>query len=372
MNFKDLVKPRVLTQPIYEPGKPISAVAREYGLDPGRVLKLASNENPFGTSPKALEAAKMALDSAWLYPDGGATELRRKLSDHLGIQPEQVLPGNGSNEIIELLGHAFLGEGDEAVMGAHAFIVYKLVTLLFGAKPVEVPMPGLRHDLKAMAEAVTERTRLVFLPSPNNPTGTANTEEDVFVFVRSLPPNVLFVYDEAYAEYLEKPPDLRPLIEEGRNILCLRTFSKIYGMAGFRLGYGYGEPELIALLQQVRQPFNANLLAQEAALGALEDAEWVDFCRMANRQGLKQLETGLLEMGCRITPSSANFVLVEFESEEQAMALFRALQKRGIIVRPLKGYGLGRYLRISVGKPEQNLQVLDTLQGLLEEVRQPG
>lgn len=372
MNFKALVKPRVLTQPTYEPGKPISAVAREYGLDPRRILKLASNENPFGTSPKALESAKSALSSAWLYPDGGATELRQKLSWHLGVQPDQIILGNGSNEIIELLGHTFLGEGDETVMGAHAFIVYKLVTLLFGAKPVEVPMPGLTHDLDAMAAAVTERTRVVFLPSPNNPTGTINTSEDILAFARSLPPQVIFVFDEAYAEYLEEPPDLRPLIEEGRKILCLRTFSKIYGMAGFRLGYGYGAPELISLLHQVRQPFNANLLAQEAALGALEDRGWVEFCRKANREGLRQLESGLAALGCPITRSSANFVLVEFEKEETALSLFRALQERGIIVRPLTGYGLGRFLRISVGKPDENAQVLTVLESLLEEIPQPG
>lgn len=372
MNFRDLVKSHVLDQPTYEPGKPISYVAREFGLNPEDVVKLASNENPLGTSPKALEAARQALEEVWLYPDGGTTFLRQKLARVRGIPESGIILGNGSNEIIELLGHTLLGQGDEVVMGAHAFIVYKLVTLLFGATPIEVPMPDLIHDLDRMRDAVTERTRLVFLPSPNNPTGTANDEESILRFARSLPEQVIFVFDEAYAEYQDQPPDLRPLIEAGLPVLCLRTFSKIYGMAGFRLGYGYGPPELIQLLHRVRQPFNVNSLAQEAARAALEDDVWVESCRRANRQGLDQLEKGFSELGVRVIPSQANFSLLDFESPELASKLFSELQKEGLIVRPVGGYGLPSCLRVSVGTPDQNQRVLDTAGRLLGQFSQPG
>ncbi|MFW5883190.1 MAG: pyridoxal phosphate-dependent aminotransferase, partial [Verrucomicrobiota bacterium] len=208
--YEDLVCERVLRQPVYEPGRPISEVARAHGLRPEAVAKLASNENPLGCSPRAREAAVAALGEARLYPDGGGYALIERLVERHGLPRESFVLGNGSNEIIELLGHAFLDPGAEVVFGAHAFIVYKLVALLFGAQPVEVPMPGLRHDLDAMRAAITERTRLVFLPSPNNPTGTANSAAEITAFVRSLPPHVVFCLDEAYAEYQDNPPDLRP------------------------------------------------------------------------------------------------------------------------------------------------------------------
>lgn len=365
MNFRDFVKPHVLDQPTYEPGKPISYVAREFGLDPKAIVKLASNENPLGTSPKALAAAKQALEEVWLYPDGGTTFLRQKLAEVRDLPEAGIILGNGSNEIIELLGHTLLGPGDEVVMGAHAFIVYKLVTLLFGATPVEVPMPDFTHDLDRMRDAITDQTRLVFLPSPNNPTGTVNDEASIIQFVRELPDHVLFVFDEAYAEYQEAPPDLRPLIREGFPVLCLRTFSKIYGMAGFRLGYGYGPVELVQLLHRARQPFNVNSLAQEAGRAALEDEAWVENCRRANREGLDQLEAGFTQLGVRVIPSQANFSLLDFESSEVASRLFSELQQEGLIVRPVGGYGLPTCLRVSVGTSEQNQRVLETAERLL-------
>src|SRR5882724_12364051 len=215
MNFQSLANPSVLTQPVYEPGKPIEDVARELGLDPAGIIKLASNENPFGPSPLALQAARQALEQGQLYPDGGCVMLRQKLAVHTSMGSDEVIVGNGSNEIIELLGHAFLRAGDEAVMGNPAFAIYKLVALLFNARPIEVPLVKHTHDLGQLLLAVTPRTRLVFLPSPNNPTGTANTQEEIFSFVRALPDHVVFVYDEAYGEFVENPPDLRPLIREG-------------------------------------------------------------------------------------------------------------------------------------------------------------
>ena len=240
MNLSQLANPRILDQPVYEPGKPIEEVAREYGLHLDQICKLASNENPWGASKLAKEAARTSLEKVHLYPDGSGHQLINKLSSLHLLGSDQFVLGNGSNEIIELLGHVFLQPGDEVLCGKHAFVVYKLVALLMGAKPVEVEMPGLTHDLHKMRQAVNEHTKLIFLPSPNNPTGTANTEEEIHTFVRSLPEHVIFCFDEAYAEYLDSPPDLRPLIEEGRKVICLRTFSKIHGLAALRIGYGYG------------------------------------------------------------------------------------------------------------------------------------
>ena len=215
MNLEKLVKPSVLSQPIYEPGRPIADVARDLGLDPSTIIKIASNENPYGPSPKAVEAAIAALSQGQLYPDGGAISLREKLSEVYQLPANQFIASNGSNELLELMGHVFLNPGDEVVMGAPAFVVYKLVTLLFGATAIEVPLKDFTQDLDAMAKAVTPRTKLVYLGSPNNPTGTANSQADLIRFIRGLPSHVVCVMDEAYAEYVETPPDLRPLIQEG-------------------------------------------------------------------------------------------------------------------------------------------------------------
>lgn len=360
--YTDLVKPDLLSQPVYQPGKPIEEVARELGLDPAGIVKLASNENPLGASPKAVAAAKAALDEVELYPDGGCFELKRALADSLGLAPNQFVVGNGSNEVLELLGHAMLGPGDEAVMGQGAFIVYKLVTLLFGAQPVEVPMRERRHDLPAMAAAITERTKLVFLPSPDNPSGSANTAEEIESFARSLPARVLLVLDEAYAEYLEDGPDLRPLIAEGRKVFCTRTFSKIYGLAGLRVGYGYGDPELAGLLNRAREPFNVNSIAQAAAVAALQDHDFVRQCRAANEQGRRQLQEGFAASGRQYIPSFANFVTVHVGD---GAACFQFLQERGVIVRPLAPYGMPEWVRVSVGLPEQNERALRELNSFL-------
>ncbi len=358
MNVQALAKGAVLSQPVYEPGKPIEDVARELGLDPATIIKLASNENPFGPSPLAVEAARKALAQAELYPDGGCVVLRKKLAQKLGLPSEQVVVGNGSNELLELLGHVFLGLGDEVVMGNPAFIVYKLVTLLFGAKAVEVPLLRHRHDLGQLLEAVTPRTKMVFLPSPNNPTGTANTQEEIFAFVRSLPEHVVFVYDEAYSEFLDNPPDLRPLIKEGRNVICLRTFSKIYGLAALRVGYGYCSAEMAGLLNRVRQPFNVNAIGQAAAIAALDDEVFAKQVAQDNRAGLKQLETGFTKLGLEWVPSVTNFILVKVGDGAR---IFAELQKRGIIVRPMRAYGMPEWLRVTVGTPVQNERLLAEL-----------
>lgn len=362
MKLEALVNPSVLTQPFYEPGKPIEDVARELGLDPATIIKLASNENPFGPSPRAKAAAIRALDQGELYPDGGCVALRARLARQWGLDAGQFVIGNGSNELIELLGHIFLRSGDEVVMGNPSFAVYKLVTLLFGAKPVEVPLVNYTHDLAALAAAVTHRTKLVFVPSPNNPMGTANTETELLAFARSLPEHVIFVFDEAYAEYLETPPDLLPLIREGRKVVCLRTFSKIYGLASLRVGYGYASVEMAGLLNRVRQPFNVNALGQAAAIAALDDGEFVTKCRRENHVGLARLEAGLRGLGLATVPSVANFLLVKVGDGAR---IFAELQQRGVIVRPMRPYGMPEWLRITVGTPSQNDRFLGTLAKVL-------
>jgi len=362
MKYAELANAGVHQQPVYEPGKPIETVAREYGLDPANIAKLASNENPFGPSPKAIAAGAEALNSAHLYPDGGCHVLRQKIATQRGVSAESVLVGNGSNEIIELLGHAFLRPGLEVVMGAQAFIVYKLVAKLFGATPVEVPMADFGHNLDAMLGAVTERTRLLFVASPNNPTGVANTEADLLKLLQGLPEHVILCLDEAYAEYLEQAPDLSAAIHAGRKVVCLRTFSKIYGLGGLRVGYAYGAPELIALLHRVRQPFNVNAVAQAAATAALDDLEFVAMCRTENEVGRQVLCEGLTALGFKTLGGAANFVLCRVGSSAE---VFEALQRRGLIVRPLAPYGMAEYLRITIGRSEENERLLSALRELL-------
>jgi histidinol-phosphate aminotransferase len=362
MTFAQLANPGILTQPVYEPGKPIDQVARELGLDPAGIIKLASNENPHGPSPKAMAAADRAVREMHLYPDGGYYALRQKLATKWKLGMDQFIIGDGSNELLELLGHAFLAPGLECVMHQSSFIVYKLVTLMFGAKPVEVPLVDMRQDLKTLAAAVTPRTRLVFLASPSNPVGAVNSPAEIAELARALPPHVLLVLDEAYAEYLEAPVDLRPLIAEGRKIIGLRTFSKIYGLASLRVGYGYGAPELIAILQRARQPFNVNGIAAAAAVAALDDHEFVEKCRRENAAGRALLAEGFRRLGLAFVPGGGNFLLVKVGD---GAAVFAALQARGIITRPVKPYGLPEWLRITVGTTPQNERLLKELPGAL-------
>lgn len=363
MKYAELANTGVHEQPVYEPGKPIEYVAREFGLDPAKIAKLASNENPFGPSPMAIAAAERALKVAHLYPDGGCHDLRNKIAQTRGISADSVIIGNGSNEIIELLGHAFLRPGLEVVMGAQAFIVYKLVAKMFGATPVEVPMPGYVHDLEAMAAAVTARTRLLFVASPNNPTGMANSEADLLQLAENLPEHVIVCFDEAYAEYLDQAPDLRQAIQAGRKVICLRTFSKIYGLGGLRVGYGYGDPEAIALLHRVRQPFNVNVVAQVAATAALSDLEFVDKCREENAAGRQFLCEGLGELGLETFGGEANFVLCKVGDGK---GVFEGLQRQGIIVRPLAPYGMPEFVRITIGRASENERLLKAMQHCLE------
>lgn len=356
--YSELANRPVLTQPVYEAGRPIEVVAREFGLDPGSVIKLASNENPLGPSPLGLAAGRKALEQAHLYPDGGCTFLREKLAAKWRLKPSNFVIGNGSNEVMILLAQAFLRPGEEVVFGSQAFVVYKLATMLFGATPVEVPMPGFRHDLAAMRAAVTSRTRIVFLASPNNPTGGTDRPEDILALASSLPEDVIFCLDEAYAEYLDATADLRPMMAAGRKVVVTRTFSKAYGLAGLRVGYLMGSEEVCGLINRVRQPFNVNLPALAAAEAALDDADFLSRSRKANAEGIAQLSEGLNSLGFEFIPGHANFLAARVPRAEEA---FTALQRAGVIVRPLKGYGMVGWLRLTVGTPAQNVRLLAEL-----------
>ncbi|WP_309380768.1 histidinol-phosphate transaminase [Cerasicoccus frondis] len=363
MQYTDLVRPDVLKQPIYEPGKPIEYVAREFGLEAASILKLASNENPLGPSPMGVEAAQKALREAHLYPDGGCSKLREALSAKFDLATDQFIITNGSNEFMTLLCQAFCGPGDEAVMGAQSFIAFKIGILLAGATPVEVPMPDMRHDLDALLAAITPKTKLVYLPCPNNPTGDCHTQGVLEDFIERLPDHVIFCFDEAYAEYSDDAPDLRPLMAKGKKIVCCRTFSKIYGLAAFRVGYAYGHVELMNLLNRVRAPFNVNAIGQAAATAALRDLDHVARAKQVNAVGMKQLAEGFRQLGLEYRAEGGNFVLLKVENPGQ---MFETLQREGIIVRPLKPYLLAQHIRVTVGTETQNARLLSCLQAILK------
>jgi len=350
--------------PVYQPGRPIEEVARELGRPAADFIKLASNENPLGPSPLALRAMRQALAQTNLYPDGNAFYLKQKLADKLGVTPAHLIMGNGSNEVIEFLGHGLLTPETEVVVSQYCFAVYPIVTALFGAKLVTVPAKDFGHDLDAMLAAVTPQTRLIFVANPNNPTGTVVTPEALHRFIRAVPPNVLLALDEAYVEFLDLPLDLVPNIRAGLlpNVLLMRTFSKIYGLAGLRIGYGIGHPDLIAALEKIRQPFNLNTLAQVGALAALDDARHVERTRRGNQRGLKFFARAFRKLKLEFVPSAANFVLVRVGDGAR---VFAGLQQRGVIVRPMGGYGLPEWIRISIGTPGENRRCLEALTGVL-------
>ncbi len=345
----------------YEPGKPIDETARELGLDPADIVKVASNENPLGPSPRAKEAMRTALEEAHIYPDGGAYRLRTAIAERLDLDRGNVVIGNGSNEIIELLCHTFLNRDAELIAAEHAFVVYKLMATLFGAKYVEVPDPGFVHDLDAMADAITEDTRLVFIANPNNPTGTVVGQEAIDRFMERVPGHVVVAFDEAYHEFLDTPPDTLKYVREGRNVCVLRTCSKIHGLAALRVGYGLASRPLAELLQKARQPFNVNAIAQAGALAALADEEHLRRTKAVNAEGLAFYEAAFRERGLEFVPSVANFVLVNVGDGDR---VFREMLQQGVIVRAMRGYKLPEWVRISIGTPEQNqrcLAVLDTV-----------
>ncbi len=365
MKIWDLANEQLRDLVPYEPGKPIEDVARELGLDPANVIKLASNENPLGPSPLAVAAMREAALGAHIYPDGGCYHLRNALAAKFGLQPANVVIGNGSNEIIEFLGHAFLKPGAEVIAAEHAFVVYKLMATLFGARTVEVPDPGFVHDLDAMAAAITPATRQIFIANPNNPTGTVVTAEAIDRFMEKVPEHVIVVFDEAYHEFLDNPPDTLRYVREGRpNVLVLRTFSKIQGLASLRVGYGLGAPDLVSVLQKTRQPFNSNGMAQAAALAALADAEHMEKTRRITFEGRDFLEAEFAKRGLEFVQSQANFVLVNVRDGN---AVFRDLLAKGVIVRAMASYKLPAWIRVTIGTMEQNRRFLAELDAVLPD-----
>lgn len=346
----------------YETGKPIDETARELGLDPARIVKLASNENPIGPSPLALAAMREQAAQAHLYPDGGGYHLRKAIAAANDVAMENVVLGNGSNEIIELLGHCFLSPGAETVAAEHAFVVYRLMSELFGARCVEVPDPGLRHDLRAMLRAITPATRLVFVANPNNPTGTRLVQEELDDFMDRLPNHAVAVFDEAYYEFMGDPPDCLAYVREGRNAVVMRTFSKSQGLAGLRIGYGMMPERISQWLGRARQPFNANAMAQAAALAAIADTEHQRRTREIVDQGRQRLEATLAAAGIEFVPSSANFVLMRVGRGRQ---VFDALLRQGVIVRPMDSYKLPDWIRVSIGTPPQMDRFLEALAHVL-------
>ena len=344
----------------YVPGKPIAETARELGLAEADILKMASNENPLGPSPRAIEAIRGALADLNYYPDGGGYDLKRALSRKLGVEPANLVLGNGSNDVLELVARAFLRPGETAVYSQHAFLVYPLVVQAIGATGIEVPARGYGTDLEAMAGAVRADTKLLFLANPNNPTGTFSAWEDIAGMIERVPRRVLVVLDEAYGEYL--PEALQSptagWLARFPNLVVSRTLSKAYGLAGLRVGYGIAHPEVCEVMNRVRQPFNVNHLAMVAAVAALDDADFIARSRAVNAAGLEQLARGFERLDLEFIPSRANFVTVRVREADR---VYRDLLASGVIVRPIAGYGLPEHLRVTVGTPEQNDRFLEAL-----------
>lgn len=362
----DHANPQLRNLAVYEPGKPIEETARELGAEASSIIKLASNENPLGPSPKALAAMRQALECGHLYPDGGGYYLRKALAAKLGFARENIILGSGSNEVLEFLGHAFLNRNDEVITSQHAFIAYRLIAAVFGARTIEVPSPDLHHHLDDMIAAITPRTRIIFIANPNNPTGTLLTQGEIDRFIAALPDNIVVAFDEAYFEYVDNPPDTLRFVRERQNVIVLRTFSKIQGLASLRIGYGIAHPELIKVLQKTRQPFNVNGLAQTAAVAGLQDEEHQRETKRITDEGRAYLQQEFAALKLEYIPSAANFVLVKVGD---GLSVFRELLKRRIIVRALKGYDLPEWIRISVGTMEQNRTCIAALNEVLSTRR---
>jgi histidinol-phosphate aminotransferase len=356
--------PVLANLPVYQPGRPIEEVARELNLRPGEIIKLASNENPLGPSRKAVAAMKQTLAQSHLYPDGNAFYMKAKLAEKLQLSPANLIVGNGSNEMLEFIGHAMLDRNADVVVSQYCFAVYPIVTHLFGAKLVVVPAKKYGHDLDAMLAAITPNTRVVFVANPNNPTGTVVKPAELLAFLDAVPKNVLVAMDEAYIEFLDDKLDLLPDIRSNArpNVVLLRTFSKIYGLAGLRVGYAIGHPDLIAEFEKIRQPFNLNAIAQAGALAAMDDEKHAAKTRRNNARGLRFFQKAFRKLGLDYLKSSANFILVK---TGEGGRVFSELQKLGVIVRPMGGYQLPEWIRISIGTPKENQRCLEALARVL-------
>ncbi|PKM30320.1 MAG: histidinol-phosphate transaminase [Gammaproteobacteria bacterium HGW-Gammaproteobacteria-11] len=360
-DFLSLAQPGVQKLSPYVPGKPVEELAREFGLRPQDIVKLASNENPLGPSPRVIEAIKAALAEMTRYPDGNGFALKSALSERLGVSPAMITLGNGSNDILELITRAFVGPQHEVVFSQHAFAVYPIVTQAVGARAVVVPARDWGHDLEAMAAAITPATRLVFIANPNNPTGTWIDAAALEAFLARVPEQVIVVLDEAYTEYVEngEVPNGMDYLARYPNLLVSRTFSKAYGLAALRVGYAVCQPAIADAMNRVRQPFNVNSLALAAAVATLADADYLAASCKVNREGMAQLEAGFAALGLSWIPSRGNFIAVDLGRE--ASGIYQALLRQGVIVRPVGNYEMPNHLRVSIGLAQENQRFLDVL-----------
>jgi histidinol-phosphate aminotransferase len=358
----DLIPEHIREIEPYVPGKPIEEVERELKV---RAVKLASNENPLGPSPLAVEAVRRHVAESNRYPDGGGYYLRAKLAARLGVPREQIILGGGSTELIDLVGRMLLGPGDEGLCSAGSFPLYYIAVRAAGARLVEVPLRDYAYDLDALAHAVTPRTRVIYLSNPNNPTGSFFTADQFDAFLARVPADVMVVLDEAYAEYVEPPGYSRSLelVRRRRNLFVLRTFSKVYGLAGLRVGYGLGAEDVLVEMNKLRSPFNTSSVGQAAALAALDDAEHVRRSLETNRAGMRQLTEGLAALGVRALPSATNFLLVELGREARPVAA--EMEKLGVIVRPMRWMGFPGAVRVSIGAAEENEKCLRAMAQVL-------
>ena len=353
----------------YQAGKPISEVAREFGLDEAKIIKMASNENPLGMAESVRQAMLDAVAEAGRYPDANGFELKDALSAHYDVPQDWITLGNGSNDILELAAHAFVQPGQSVVFSQYGFIVYALATQAVGARPIAIPAKDYGHDLDAMLVAITDDTRLIFIANPNNPTGTFLQPAEIEAFLKAVPEHIVVVMDEAYNEYLDPglQYDSTEWVRQHGNLLVSRTFSKAHCLAGLRVGFGIAQPHVTDLLNRIRQPFNVNTLAQAAAIAALNDKAYLQKSAELNAQGYQQLTQAFDEMGLEYIPSYGNFVTVRVGDDKEAGARVNLeLLKKGIIVRPIGGYGLPEWLRISIGLPEENAAFLMALKEILK------
>ncbi len=357
--MKKLINPHIAELKPYNPGKPIQELERELGI--AGAIKLASNENPLGPSPKALAAIKEALGEIHRYPDGNGLYLKQALATKLGVKPENIILGNGSDELIEIICRTFLNPGEHVVSADCTFVEYELVAKSFGAKMVTAPLKDFTYDLEAMLARMDDKTKLVFIANPNNPTGTIVDRVAFDRFMKDLPPQVLVVMDEAYYEYMlrEDFPDSLGYMQQGRNIIVLRTFSKIYGLAALRIGYGIAKAETIDYMNRVWLPFNVNSLAQTAAQAALGDAEHLLRSQETARLGRQYLYSQFEELDINYVPSAANFILLDTKCDGQK--IYQAMLKDGVIVRPMQVYGLPDYIRITIGTEGENRRLIESL-----------
>jgi histidinol-phosphate aminotransferase len=366
MSLQDLAPEYVRSIAPYQPGKPVSELAREMGLNPDHIVKLASNENPLGMGSKARAAIEKELAELARYPDGNGFDLKSKVAKKYNVKTEQIVLGNGSNDVLELIAHAFLAPGDSAVYSQYAFAVYPLATQAVGAKGIQVNALDYGHDLDAMLAAIEPSTKVVWIANPNNPTGTMARPGDLLEFLQNCPKNVLVVLDEAYTEFFtpEKRPDSIAWLKDFANLIVVRTFSKAFGLAGLRVGMAMTSPEVADIINRVRQPFNVNSLAQAAATAALDDEEFLKETLRVNSEGMAQLTAAFVRLGVSFIPSQANFIAFHC-GDAAALNLF--MLQRGVIIRPLAPYGLANTLRVSIGLPAENARFIEVLEEALAD-----